>query len=173
MPEDNSYMFVDEDKEDIHKVKPDKTKGRYIDKEISGDVREESLINLVADEDVISKISESIHDRLDMTESPHDITLNNDKIVTKGRGFGVASLVCGIVSLTLFASFINLFASVLSVIFGLIQIRRGSGRWLAVAGILLSVISVILLIVCMNLIVNNQAFVDMMMQNIDAVMSAV
>ena len=194
--EDNSYMFVDEEKENISKASR-KTKGRYLDETISGDIADESTINLVADEDVSKGIAsgfptgnqgqlsfqEKIEKRAqDFTQSIDDtiergreeiskqekssVALNNERINTKGKGFGVASLVCGVISLTFFCSFINVFTSILSLAFGVVQLRRGVARGIAIAGIVCSILSVILLVVCMNLIVSNQAFIDMLAESL-------
>ena len=194
--DDNSYMFVDEDKEDISKASM-KTKGRYLDETISGDIVDESTINLVADEDVSKEIASgfptgtkgqlSFQEKLekraqDFTQSIDDtiersreeiskqekssVALGNERINTKGKGFGVASLVCGVISLTFFCSFINIFTSVLSLAFGVVQLRRGAARGIAIAGIVCSILSVILLVVCMNLLTSNQAFIDMLSNTI-------
>ena len=50
---------------------------------------------------------------------------------------------------------------------GVAQIRRGEGKGLAIAGILCSVASVVLLIICMNLIMSNDAFVNMILNNMN------
>lgn len=195
--EDNSYMFVDEDVEDISK-RSKKSKGQFLDETITGEVKQDSKINLVADEDVskeivgtksnaevkeqlsfqerLEKRAEDLSQNLDDTlerrredrreeEASSNIALNTERVNTQGRGFGIASLVCGVLSLTFFVSFINLFTSILSIAFGIIQIRRGTAKGISIAGILCSICSVVLMVICMNLLTSNQAFVDMLMSS--------
>ncbi|MBE5900177.1 MAG: DUF4190 domain-containing protein [Lachnospiraceae bacterium] len=180
---DNSYMFVDEDKEDISEAGGIEPKGKYLDKSVTGKIEDESTINLVADEDVVRELSfqerlekkasdlqENIHENLknnikdnikDNTDSSSSVALNSERIIEKGKGFGVASLICGIISLTLFCSIFNVFSSLLSIIFGIVHIRRGGKKGIAIFGMLCSVCSIILLIICMTLIMSNTAFLDM------------
>ena len=168
---DNSYMFVDEDKEDISEAGGIEPKGKYLDKSVTGKIEDESTINLVADEDVVRELSfqerlekkasdlqENIHENLknnikDNTDSSSSVALNSERIIEKGKGFGVASLICGIIS--------NVFSSLLSIIFGIVHIRRGGKKGIAILGMLCSVCSIILLIICMTLIMSNTAFLDM------------
>lgn len=177
---DNSYMFVDEDKEDISEAGGVEPKGKFLDEAVTGKIEDKSTINLVADEDVsrelsfqeklekkASDIQDSLHENIkdDVNDNPTEsssVALNSERIVEKGDGFGVASLVCGIISLTLFCSIFNIFSSILSLVFGIIQLRRGGARWIAIVGIICSVCSVVLLIICMSLIMSNTAFVDML-----------
>ncbi len=176
---DNSYMFVDEDKEDISEAGGVEPKGKYLDQSVTGKIEDESTINLVADEDVVRELSfqerlekkasdlqENIHENLknnikDNTDSSSSVALNSERIIEKGKGFGVASLICGIISLTLFCSIFNVFSSLLSIIFGIVHIRRGGKKGIAILGMLCSVCSIILLIICMTLIMSNTAFLDM------------
>ena len=148
---DNSYMFVDEDKEEISKAGGEENKGKYLDETITGEIEDDSTINLVADEDLIS----------------NSVALSPQKIETRGKGFGIASLVFGVISMSLFCSFINIFASIISIALGIVQLRRGEGRALAIVGIVFSIGSVVLLIICMNLIMSNEAFVNMILDNMN------
>ena len=203
---DNSFMFVDEDVEDISKA-AHKTKGRFLDETISGEIAEDSTINLVADEDVSKQInksafsaksdtkeqlsfqeklerraedlSHSLDDTLERRreersrEEVNSVALNNERIVAKGKGFGVASLICGILSITFFVSFINIFTSILGIAFGLVQIRRGTAKGISITGIILSICSVILMIVCINILTTNQAFVDMLLNNFGSIANSI
>lgn len=162
---DNSYMFVDEDKEDISKAGGSEPKGRYLDETITGDIEDESTINLVADEDVTSRIHMEDIPTKDSVSDESSVSLSSDRIVSTGKGFGIASLLLGAISIALFCSFINFFTSILGIIFGVVQIRRGSGKGFAIVGILCSIFSVILLMVCMSIIMKNTAFVDLITQN--------
>lgn len=65
-----------------------------------------------------------------------------------GIGFGIASLVLGILSLVFFWTFLNIPMAILAVIFAIIHLCRQTGhKGMAVAGIVTSVISVILTVV--------------------------
>lgn len=59
-------------------------------------------------------------------------------------GFGVASLVLGIISLLLFCSCINWLTGVLAIIFGIIQIVNSRRRKMAIAGIITAALSLVL-----------------------------
>lgn len=64
-----------------------------------------------------------------------------------GNGFGIASMVLGILALVFFCGCINIPLAILSIIFAIIHISRKTGsNGFAVAGIVTSVISVILTI---------------------------
>lgn len=65
-----------------------------------------------------------------------------------GKGFGIASLVLGILSLVLFWTFLNIPLAIIAVIFGIVHIcRRSRGIGLAVGGIVTAIVSVILTVV--------------------------
>lgn len=64
-----------------------------------------------------------------------------------GKGFGIASLVLGILALVLFFTFLNIPLAILAIVFGVIHISRRSGSaGLGIAGIVTSVFSVLLTI---------------------------
>ena len=63
-----------------------------------------------------------------------------------GTGFGIASLVLGILSVFTFACCINYILAVLAIIFGIVQIVKNEKKGLAIAGIVMGVISIILAI---------------------------
>lgn len=46
------------------------------------------------------------------------------EVPSGGRGFGIASMVLGIISLVLFFSFVNIPLAILAIIFGIIQLTR-------------------------------------------------
>lgn len=60
------------------------------------------------------------------------------------NGFGIASMVLGIVSVLLFCTCVNWITGTLAIIFGIIQIVKNKERGFAVAGIITSGISFIL-----------------------------
>lgn len=64
-----------------------------------------------------------------------------------GTGFGIASLVLGILSIFTFACCINYFLALLAVIFGIVQIVKNEKKGLAIGGIVTAVISIVLGIV--------------------------
>lgn len=70
---------------------------------------------------------------------PNAVPQNRDSV-----GFGVASLVLGILSIFLFACCVNFIMALLAIIFGIVQIAKSKKRGMAIAGIITSVISVIL-----------------------------
>lgn len=71
-----------------------------------------------------------------------------------GNGFGIASLVLGILSLVFFWCFLNIPLAVLAIIFAVVHFSRSTGHnGLAVAGIVTSVVSVVLTILMVVLLV--------------------
>ncbi len=60
-----------------------------------------------------------------------------------GTGFGIASLVLGILSIFTFACCINYILAVLAIIFGIVQIVKNEKKGLAIGGIVTAVISII------------------------------
>lgn len=64
-----------------------------------------------------------------------------------GTGFGIASLVLGILSVFTFACCINYILAVLAIIFGIVQIVKNEKKGLAIGGIITAVISIVLGIV--------------------------
>ena len=79
--------------------------------------------------------------------------------VQESKGFGIASLVLGILSLVLFCTCINIPMAIAAVIFGIIQLvcRKGSGTGLAVGGIITGVLSIIAFVAFWLLIGVNMA----------------
>ena len=65
-----------------------------------------------------------------------------------GNGFGIASMVLGILALVFFCGCINIPLAIISIIFAIIHINRKTGSiGFAIAGIVTSVISVILTVI--------------------------
>lgn len=65
-----------------------------------------------------------------------------------GVGFGVASLVLGILALVTFCTgCINIPLAVLSIIFGIVQLVKRTGKGLAIGGLITSVLSMIAFVV--------------------------
>ena len=64
-----------------------------------------------------------------------------------GRGYGIASLILGIVSVLLFCTCINWVTGILAVIFGIIQITKNKEHGLAIGGIITAVVSMVLSVV--------------------------
>ena len=81
-----------------------------------------------------------------------------------GVGFGVASLVLGIISLLCFCSGVNVILAILAIVFGVIQIVTCEKKGMAIGGIATAVISVVLLVITWGLLFSNAAFMDMMQE---------
>ena len=64
-----------------------------------------------------------------------------------GRGYGIASLILGIVSVLLFCTCINWVTGILAIIFGMIQITKNKEQGLAIGGIITAAISMVLSVV--------------------------
>ena len=64
-----------------------------------------------------------------------------------GRGYGIASLILGIVSVLLFCTCINWVTGILAIIFGIIQITKNKEQGLAIGGIITAAISMVLSVV--------------------------
>lgn len=61
------------------------------------------------------------------------------------QGFGVASLVMGVLSLVLFCSCVNIILAIIAIVFGVVQLTRaGSKKGMAIAGIVTSALSILL-----------------------------
>ncbi len=69
------------------------------------------------------------------------------EVSSSGRGFGIASMVLGIIALVLFFSFVNIPLAILSIIFGIIQLTRKAPKGMAISGIVMSTISLFLLVI--------------------------
>lgn len=69
------------------------------------------------------------------------------EVPSGGRGFGIASMVLGIIALVLFFSFVNIPLAILSIIFGIIQLTRKAPKGMAISGIVMSTISLFLLVI--------------------------
>lgn len=81
-----------------------------------------------------------------------------------GVGFGVASLVLGIISLLCFCSGVNVILAILAIVFGVIQIVTCEKKGMAIGGIVTAAISVVLLVITWGLLFSNAAFMDMMQE---------
>jgi hypothetical protein len=64
-----------------------------------------------------------------------------------GIGFGVASLVLGIIALVTFCLCVNIPCAILAIIFGIIQLVRGNGKGLAIGGLITAGFSLVAMIV--------------------------
>lgn len=69
------------------------------------------------------------------------------EVPSGGRGFGIASMVLGIIALVLFFSFVNIPLAILAIIFGIIQLTRKAPKGMAISGIVMSTISLFLLVI--------------------------
>lgn len=64
-----------------------------------------------------------------------------------GNGFGIASLILGVVSFLLFCTCMNWITGILAIIFGIIQIAKGGQKGLAIGGIVTSAVSMLLCLI--------------------------
>lgn len=79
----------------------------------------------------------------------------------QNQGFGIASMIIGILSLVFFCSCINIPLAIISIVFGIVQLsKQGSKRWMAVTGIVTSVASLILFVVFIIAIILSPDFQD-------------
>lgn len=78
-----------------------------------------------------------------------------------GLGFGIASLVLGIISLLCFCTCINIILAILAIIFGIIQIISYESKGMAIGGIVTATISIILFVICYGLLFSNATFMKM------------
>ena len=69
------------------------------------------------------------------------------EVPSGGRGFGIASMVLGIIALVLFFSFVNIPLAILSIIFGIIQLTRKAPKGMAISGIVMGISSLFLLVI--------------------------
>ncbi len=83
-----------------------------------------------------------------------------------GQGFGIASLVLGIISLILFCTCINIVLAIVAIIFGIIQIVKYEKKGMAIGGIATAGASILLFFICMGLLVSNQDFIRSIEQDI-------
>ena len=66
------------------------------------------------------------------------------KPIGDGIGFGIASLVLGVLSVFMFGCCVNYIMAVLSIVFAVVQLVKNRSKGMAVAGIITSAISIIL-----------------------------
>lgn len=103
-------------------------------------------------------------------EASYETPLKNGPVPPQGRppkrqkkdsdGYGIASMVLGIISIVLFCSCINVITGVLAVIFGILQLVENRRRWMAIVGIVTGALSIVLLIVSWGLILSSPAAYD-------------
>lgn len=70
-----------------------------------------------------------------------------EKDPRESTGFGIASLVLGIIALVLFCTGCNILLAVLAIIFGIIQLVRSNYKGMAIGGIITAALSIIACIV--------------------------
>lgn len=84
---------------------------------------------------------------------------NYEEPVQESMGFGIASMVLGIISLVLFCTCCNLLLAVLAIIFGIIHlVKCKSGKGFAIAGIITAGLSVVFFFVYMFVFFGSSAF---------------
>lgn len=77
------------------------------------------------------------------------------------KGFGIASLVLGIISLILYCTCINILLAVLAIIFGILQlVQKDSPKGMAIAGIITSSLSIIFFVISLIVFMSSTEFQD-------------
>jgi hypothetical protein len=66
------------------------------------------------------------------------------RVKTDNFGFGLASMILGIISLLLFCTCINYILAILAIVFGIVQMVRSNKKGMAIAGIVTAGISIVL-----------------------------
>ena len=84
-----------------------------------------------------------------------------------GTGFGIASMVLGILALCTFCACINIPLAILAVIFGIIQLVAYEKKGFAIAGIITAVLSIILFVGCYTILASNPEFNDAVERSIE------
>lgn len=84
-----------------------------------------------------------------------------EKNENESVGFGIASLVLGIVSLLLFCTCINWITGILAIIFGIIQITKTKQKGFAIGGIITAGVSLLFTIILYISLVIGAAASDM------------
>lgn len=72
---------------------------------------------------------------------------NGGKPQNDGTGFGIASMVLGIISILLFCTCFNIITAIIAIIFGIIQLVKSKKKVFAIVGISTAAVSIILTIV--------------------------
>ena len=77
------------------------------------------------------------------------------------KGFGIASLVLGILSLVLYCTCFNLLLAILAIIFGILQlVQTGSPKGMAIAGIVTSCLSILLYVISLIVFISSTDLED-------------
>ncbi len=84
-----------------------------------------------------------------------------------GTGFGIASMVLGILALCTFCACINIPLAILAVIFGIIQLVAYEKKGFAIAGIITAVLSIVLFVGCYTILASNPEFNDAIERSIE------
>lgn len=84
-----------------------------------------------------------------------------------GTGFGIASMVLGILALCTFCACINIPLAILAIIFGIIQLVAYEKKGFAIAGIITAVLSIILFVGCYTILASNPEFNDAVERSIE------
>ena len=82
------------------------------------------------------------------TQNTYDYTSTDNQQPEGGSGFGIASLVLGILALITFCTIcMNIPLAILAIIFAIIQLVKGNGKGLAIGGLITSCLSIVACIV--------------------------
>jgi len=79
---------------------------------------------------------------------------NNQNPQDQSNAFGIASMVCGILSIvTCCFWYIGVILAIVSIVLGILQIRKNQKKGMAIAGIVCSIVTIVLVII--TLVLNN------------------
>lgn len=83
-----------------------------------------------------------------------------------GQGFGIASLVLGIIALVTFCTCVNLILAVIAIVFGIIQLVKYEKKGMAIGGISTAGMSILLFFICWGMLFSNDKFTEMIQKEI-------
>ena len=87
--------------------------------------------------------------------------VNYEKQSRQGNGFGIASMVLGIISLALFCMCINIPLAILAIVFGIVQLVRYEKKSMGIAGIVTGGFSIVAFVIYWALVIGQiPNFVD-------------
>ena len=113
-------------------------------------VRQELLIDVAGDSNNYRGSNEQSQQNYNQPNRSNQPMQNQNwsvrEVSSGGRGFGIASMVLGIIALVLFFSFVNIPLAILSIIFGIIQLTRKAPK-MAISGIVMGISSLFLLVI--------------------------
>lgn len=72
---------------------------------------------------------------------------NNEEVVVENKGFSIASMVLGIISIVLFCIwYLSIPCAILAIIFGIVGMKKGA-KGMAIAGLVLGIIAIAIVLI--------------------------